>query len=413
MANTFSALSLKRNRSASASSKKESKLNAIISRLANSFQSNKKRKQFNGSSTSDTTHRRSSLSAIIDYFRSAEEPDEPHPFANDAWFEQNRYKQQKKSNNASVIQKEHTSSLPIHSTTGILMKHKSPKASLFNTNPQQPRYHHRHTQSTQSAITATTRRKKASHIRHYSHVSCISASNITVNSEDLTAKEFADIAGIRILSEDDDHDFEHDNEYSLMRRKICTFCGDEENDIPSLIITPSRITRNSDNNNVHNRSEIMVDDDDEEDDLGEYDASIFEQEPQIWDQGFWQRPGEEEVSEISSSSLSSSPAPSSAKPAKPTSSSSIIEPPPILHELKRNSQCNMALNQDTFIKKGRFEIHLNSARSSNMIESIAAAPKIQRPDASSSAVVEWKRKSKPTTNTTINTTNSLKHQVTA
>ncbi|CAO3641055.1 unnamed protein product [Mucor fragilis] len=405
MANTFSALSLKRNRSASASSKKESKLNAIINRLANSFQSNKKRKQFNGSSTSDTTHRRSSLSAIIDYFRSADEPDELHPFANDAWFEQNRYKQQKKTNNASVIQKEHTSSLPIHSTTGILMKHKSPNASLFNTNPQQPRYHHRHTQSTQSAITATTRRKKASHMRHYSHVSCISASNITVNSEDLTAKEFADIAGIRILSEDDDHDFEHDNEYSLMRRKICTFCGDEENDIPSLIITSSRITRNSDNNNVHNRSEIMMDDDDEDDDEEEYNASMFEQEPQIWDQDFWQRPGDEEVSGISSS-----PAPSSAaKPTPPTSSNSAIEPPPILHELKRNSQYNMALNQDTFIKKGRFEIHLNSARSSNMIESIAAAPKIQRPDVSSSAVVEWKRKSKPT----VTNTNSLKHQVTA
>ncbi|KAL9536811.1 hypothetical protein MBANPS3_012347 [Mucor bainieri] len=398
MANTFSSLSLKRNRSASASSKKESKLNAIISRLANSFQSNKKRKQHNGSSTSDTTHRRSSLSAIIDYFRSAEEPDEPHPFANDAWFEQNRYKQQKKTNNASVIQQEHTSSLPIHSTTGILMKHKSPNASLFNTNPQK------------------ARRKKASHIRHYSHVSCISASNITVNSEDLTAKEFADIAGIRILSEDDDHDFEHDNEYSLMRRKICTFCGDEENDIPSLIITSSRVTRNSDNTNVHNRSEIMMSGDDEDDDEEEYDASLFEQEPQIWDQDFWQRPGEEdeEVFEISSSLSAPAPAPSPSptKPisTKPTTSSSVIEPPPILHELKRNSQYNMALNQDTFIKKGRFEIHLNSARSSNMIESIAAAPKIQKPDASSSAVVEWKRKSKPT-NT--NTTNPLKHQVTA
>ncbi|KAF1801105.1 hypothetical protein FB192DRAFT_1260127, partial [Mucor lusitanicus] len=215
-------------------------------------------------------------------------------FANDAWFEQNRYKQQKKTNNASQ---------------------------------HQPRYHHRHTQSTQSAITATARRKKASHIRHYSHVSCISASNITVNSEDLTAKEFADIAGIRILSEDDDHDFEHDNEDSLMRRKIY-----------------------------------------------EYDASsLFEQqEPQIWDQDFWQRPGGGEEGAT----------------LPTTSSNSIVEPPPILHELKRNSQYNMAVNQDTFIKKGRFEIHLNSARSSNVIESIAAAPKIQRPD----AVVEWKRK---------------------
>ncbi|KAG2189673.1 hypothetical protein INT46_007128 [Mucor plumbeus] len=404
MANTFSALSLKRNRSANASSKKESKLNAIINRLANSFHnntdSNKKRKQFN--ITTENVNRRSSLSAIIDYFRSSEEQDEQHPFANDAWFEQNRYKQQKKTSDASAIQNEYASSLPIKNnkniTGGILMKQKPPNTSLFNTKPQQQRYHHRHTQSTQSAITtATARRRKASHIRHYSHVSCISASNITVKSEDLTAKEFADIAGIRILSEDDDNDFENDNEYSLMRKKICTFCGDEESDIPSLIITSNRMLRNNDNYNynsssIYNKSEIMVDDDDEEqdEDLQEYDESMFEQEPQIWDQDFWQRPGQTE--ELS-------------KPIRKatTSNTNIIEPPPILHELKRNSQYNMALNQDTFIKKGRFEIHLNSTVSNNMIESIAAAPKIQRPDASL-AVVEWKRKSKSTT---------LKHQVIA
>lgn len=400
MANTFSALSLKRHRSAGATSKKESKLNAMINRLANSFHNNtnnnnKKRKQF--TNTSGNVNRRSSLSAIIDYFRSSEEQDEQNPFANDAWFEQNRYKQQKKTNNASAIHNEHVSSLPINNNknnTGILMKHKSPNASLFNTKPQQQRYHHRHTQSTQSAITtATARRKKASHIRHYSHVSCISASNITVKSEDLTAKEFADIAGIRILSEDDDNDFENDNEYSLIRKKICTFCGDEENDIPSLIITSNRMLRNNDINNssVYNRSEIMIDDDEEEqdEDLQEYDDSMFE-EPQIWDQDFWQRPGQtEELPEPASKAT--------------TSNANTIEQPPILHELKRNSQYNMTLNQDTFIKKGRFEIHLNSTAPNNMIESIAAAPKIQRPDASS-VVVEWKRKSKPTT---------LKHQVTA
>lgn len=151
----------------------------------------------------------------------------------------------------------------------------------------------------------------------------------------------------------------------------------------------------------------MMDDDDEDDDgADEYDASsLFEQqEPQIWDQDFWQRPGGGEEGVVLSKMASSSPAAKATLPT--TSSNSIVEPPPILHELKRNSQYNMAVNQDTFIKKGRFEIHLNSARSSNVIESIAAAPKIQRPD----AVVEWKRKSKPTTATI---TNPLKHQVTA
>ncbi|CEP18837.1 hypothetical protein [Parasitella parasitica] len=395
MTTTFSALSLKRDRSASASSKKESKLNAIFNRLANSFYSNKKRKPF---STVENVNRRSSLSAIIDYFRpSDEQDDQQHPFANDAWFEQHRYNQQKKTNNASTLHGEHVSPSPKNTqgSASILMKHKSPNASLFNTNPQQQRYHHRHTQSTQSAITATTRRKKAHHVRHYSHVSCISASNITVNSEDLTAKEFADIAGIRILSEDDDHDFENDSEGSLLKKKICAFCGDEENDIPSLVITPCRT-----NTSVYNKSGIMADDDDDNDDrdedAAEY-ASMLEQDPQIWDQDFWQRPGE------------SPPLPPSPpqEPIQKTNTllSTSIEPPPILHELKRSSQYNVALNQDTYIKKGRFEIHLNSAASSNnMTESIAAAPKIQRPDASP-AVVEWKRKTKPA--------NSLKPQVAA
>ncbi|KAI8642293.1 hypothetical protein BD408DRAFT_186133 [Parasitella parasitica] len=390
MTNSFSALSLKRDRSASASAKKESKLNAIFSRLANSFYSNKKRKPF---STVENVNRRSSLSAIIDYFRpSDEQDDQQHPFANDAWFEQHRYNQQKKTNNASTLHDEHVSPSPktTQGSTGILMKHKSPNASLFNTKPHQQRYHHRHTQSTQSAIT-TTRRKKAHHVRHYSHVSCISASNITVNSEDLTAKEFADIAGIRILSEDDDHDFENDSEGSLLKKKICAFCGDEENDIPSLVITPCRT-----NTSIYNKSEILMDDDQDLDkDAAEY-SSMVEQDPQIWDQDFWQRPGE------------SPPLPPlSQELIQKTNTfiSTSIEPPPILHELKRNSQYNMALNQDTYIKKGRFEIHLNSAASSNnMIESIAAAPKIQRPDASP-VVVEWKRKTKPA--------NTLKPQVTA
>lgn len=93
-------------------------------------------------------------------------------FTNDTLFEINRYKEQKQQNTQH----------------GILLK---------------PSRHARHG-STQSAIVFGTQPKKSTkHIRHYSHVS---ASNITVNSEDLTAKEFAEIAGIQILSEDEQED---------------------------------------------------------------------------------------------------------------------------------------------------------------------------------------------------------------
>ncbi|CAO3676772.1 unnamed protein product [Rhizopus stolonifer] len=115
-------------------------------------------------------------------------------FTNDVLFEHNRYKQQKQN-----------------SQHGILLN--------------KPSRHARHG-STQSAIVFGTQPKKPSkHIRNYSHVSCISASNITVNSEDLTAKEFAEIAGIQILSDDEEEEQE----------KKCAFCCSDMSS--SLIVT--------------------------------------------------------------------------------------------------------------------------------------------------------------------------------
>lgn len=285
MTNTFSVLSLKRNRS----NNKESKFNSILNKLANSFNSHHKKRK----PEQQHIQRRSSISALFDYFRSSEEQNnEEHPFANDALFEHNRYKQQKE-----------ISSQPLSNSSILINNHKKKPAHI----------HHRHTQSAITARSAT--RKK--HIRHYSHVSCISSSNITVNSEDLTAKEFADIAGIRILSEEEDEQ---------VGSKICTFCGTDE--LPSLIVNNSVIK--SSNSSVYNSDE---------------------EDPQIWDDNFWQKP----------------------------SSSSLLEPPPILHELKRYN--------DTYIKKGRFEIHLS--QNTNVV------PK--KPE----MVVEWKRK-RPS---------SLKHQI--
>lgn len=284
MTNAFSTLSLKRNR------KKESKFNAMLSKLTNPFHAHKKRRQ---------NDRRSSLSTFIDYFRTEEQD---HPFANDALFEHNRYKQQKNLNH------------PVTNTC-ILSSSPQPQQSILI---KKPIIHHRHTNST--PIT-TTKRKQ--HIRHYSHVSCISATsthNLTtsVNSEDLTAKEFADIAGIRILSEDDDT--------HTCEEKICTNCGDNDR-MPSLVVT-SRIS-NSSMIRGSDGSSIYYCPPDEE-----------EEEPQIWDNQFWRKPGQQDT----------------------------LMMPPILHELKHH--------QDTFLKKGRFEIHLSSA---------AVIPTYQ-------PVYEWKRK---------------------
>ncbi|KAI9337197.1 hypothetical protein BD770DRAFT_415665 [Pilaira anomala] len=195
---------------------------------------------------------------------------------------------------------------------------------------EEPNIHHRHTNST--PVIPTNYRKKAQHIRHYSHVSCISSSNITVNSEDLTAKEFADMAGIRILSENEEVTQEqHDCE---RQEKICTFCGDDDSRLPSLIVT-SRIS----NNSSMIRSSSIYSNEEEED-----KASI---EPQIWDNQFWTRPGQQ-----------------------------YCIMPPILHELKNN--------QDTFLKKGRFEIYLSSSTHTTTSSSLPLP----------TPVYEWKRKAR-------------------
>ncbi|KAG2233601.1 hypothetical protein BDF21DRAFT_428203 [Thamnidium elegans] len=298
MTNAFSALSLKRNRSTP--SKKESKFNAMLNKLTSSFHTNKKRRH---------TDRRSSLSIFIDYFRTEETQD--HLFANDALFEHNRYQQQKKQPKCIL-------SPPTNNNNN----NKPTSTSILVNNTKKP-INHRHTNSTPVIPTTARRNNNKSHARHYSHVSCISSSNITVNSEDLTAKEFADIAGIRILSEQDEQVTHRCDE------KICTFCGDNDR-LPSLIVTSrisnSSMIRSSDNSSI-------------------YYGPEEEEEPQIWDNQFWTRPGNQQ------------------------------EMPAILHELKNN--------QDTYLKKGRFEIHLSSS-------SMASLP-LPAP------VYEWKRKTRQST----------------
>ncbi|GAA5804026.1 hypothetical protein HPULCUR_009512 [Helicostylum pulchrum] len=320
MTNAFSALSLKRNRSTP--SKKESKLNAMLNKLTSSFHTNKKRRH---------TDRRSSLSIFIDYFRT-EETAQDHSFANDALFEHNRYQQQKKQQPKCILSPPTTTSINNNNNNNNSKPtNNSILVNTATTKTKKP-INHRHTNSTPVIPTAARRNNhNKSHVRHYSHVSCISSSNITVNSEDLTAKEFADIAGIRILSEQDEQVTHRCDE------KVCTFCGGDNDRLPSLIVTSrisnSSMIRSSDYSSIYCASDGQ---------------DLADDGPQIWDNQFWQRPG------VGGDQQDMMPA--------------------ILHELKNN--------QDTYLKKGRFEIHLSSS-------SMASLP-LPAP------VYEWKRKSRQT-----------------
>jgi hypothetical protein len=403
MASNFSVLSLKRNRSSSSS--KGSKINTILNKLASPFHhdSKKRKQQF----SSQETRKNNSFGLLfIDYFRSEENLKQNHPFANDALFEHNRYTTTKKQNNSAIPLKydskiniideqpkksiitKNSNISSLSNKSGILVK--QPPISFINNGNQK---NHRHTNSTlsiQSSKSAYHHRKgkKSSHIRHYSHVSCMSASNITVNSENLTAKEFADIAGIRILSEDEEYSsstFQSFNGSGDEKRiiKRCAFCDEADDDntpTHSSMIVTSRYNddmdyeedENEDNYTSHSSPLETIQDDD-------YDLNI-------WDLNFWQQPGDD-LQQMSSPQLHQN------------------EEPPILHQLRRSNYNLSSNQQDTVIKKGRFEIHLSHCNHNNITQSTSsynsekAAPTMTRPD-----VVEWKRKKRPTT---------LKHQITA
>lgn len=421
MTNAFSALSLKRNRSSStSSSKKESKFNAILNKLTSPFQ-NSTNTNNSGSNNSSrkkkrrqhsNNNRRSSLSVLFDYFCTegdTHSTKQDNPFANDALFEQSRYKQQKKQQNRQLDlvlpdQKQKQPNkhciippplppLPTNIPSSLSFRNNSATSILIKPTKSTPTIHHRHTNSSPSAFFANgsgissfsaieKRKKKSSHVRHYSHVSCISASNITVNSEDLTAKEFADMAGIRILSEQEQnhHDMmmiDQENRLSSSvatslhnTKKICAYCcGDDEDNndvmVPSLIVTTttSKISTSS----------IM------------YNAPEEEEEPpQIWDNQFWEKPGQQLEQQESDK----------VKPYQQQQQKE-EEQPSILHELKKYNSVN---HQDTFIRKGRFEIHLSVNHHHHNKNS-----------------TEWKRKVSNSSiiSPTSRLTTTLKHQVTA
>ena len=243
-------------------------------------------------------------------------------FSNDALFEHTQYQlnKTKKCHNANVRHKHHSHSFSMPFSSNATASPLPPSSPLSNN--QLTPYCCRYSPNAHQT-------RKRPHHRHYS--SCISAFDMTVHSEDLTSKEFADIVGIQILSETMDE-----------RQKITT---------PSLIANSSKISssillKESDSSSMfYPISDILSLDD--EDDHEEEEEEEIDETIHIWDNGFWQHP---------------------SKPTNETLSS--------LHDMIRydGTMC---------IKRGRFEILLTE----NCTSSATIPPK--RPDR---MVFEWKRR---------------------
>ncbi|KAL1928137.1 hypothetical protein VTP01DRAFT_3053 [Rhizomucor pusillus] len=191
---------------------------------------------------------------------------------------------------------------------------------------------HRHTSSAVSVPTNVghKRNKTIVHVRHYSHVSYISSSNITVNSEDLTAKEFADIAGIKILPEDESSSpkcssCDEAMLFAESRRESTYSHADASSSGLSVNCGHNNNNNNNNNNSNNNNSSSSS------------SSSSSNSTPQIWDTAFWRDPVD-----------------SGIKQHPPSTSDTSI-----LQTLRRES--NEQINQQpTVIKRGRFEIRLGS-----------------------------------------------------
>ncbi|KAI9255409.1 hypothetical protein EDC94DRAFT_617582 [Helicostylum pulchrum] len=198
-------------------------------------------------------------------------------------------------------------------------------------------------------------------------------SNMTINSEDLTAKEFANIAGIRILPEQPDGEQEHELEEQEQED------GEEEggrkfstedlvmHTISSNYTTSSYFQDNSLTCSLQTTNELK-----------------------IWDNQFWFHPEETAcrkdttlTSTISSNSTSTRTSILDRKLSIKSASE-----PPILHELRRMGTRNSEKDA-CIIKKGRFEIQLNSSVSTPTITTTATTDKT-----SLDRTIKWKRKEK-------------------
>ncbi|KAG2233878.1 hypothetical protein INT48_005219 [Thamnidium elegans] len=275
MTNAFSVLSLKRNRSSSNNNKgpvsKLSKIKSGLSKLTNSITHHE---------TLD--NRRTSFIGLFQYFRNNEE--QKGIFDSDRHYEYNQYhnikKNQKKQDMEINI---HT--LPIHATpklTSILIKRSGTTPSSlsqskkYNVNPKRT--------------------------RAYSNATL---SNMTINSEDLTAKEFANIAEDLVMH--------------TVSSNYTTSSYFQDNSFTCCLPTTNEL--------------------------------------KIWDNKFWFHP-EETACRKDTTTITATVSSSSSLDRKLSIKST--SEPPILHELRRMGTRNSEKDA-CVIKKGRFEIQLNSS----------------------------------------------------
>lgn len=268
MIDTLSLMFPKRNQPKSLS-KKDSRLNVALKKLTESLYSKNEKKNV----------RKCSLFMIFQLFRSSDDS-----FANDAMFEIKNYQQQKKMKD----------SLSLYSIYSYNDNKVMPQKRTLSNDSIHQDY-------------AYPKSFKKSYTDPDPRAMWRLSSNLTVHSENLTAKEFADMTGIKILPEDEEE---------------------------KVLIAPQE-------SYISSSHSLQISD-------------------YIWNSSFWKNPKNNDQLTL--------------QPYR-------IEPPPILRELKHHKT---DLSQDTFIKRGRFEIHL-----------YANSHPIIQPPQKHDTVIEWKRKSRP------------------
>ncbi|CAO3580166.1 unnamed protein product [Absidia cylindrospora] len=256
--------------------------------------------------------------------------------------------------------------------------------------------HHRYTNSLQSSsiisVPGSSNSGKPAHYhhsRHYSHISFMSVSNMTVNSEDLTAKEFADMAGIRIIPDsDDDGDDQPDDNAPTSTLETST--------VTSTSLAPGGHQQQQQRPSYHSNQPSEETDWSMVTSASQQSQQNGSAATKIWDTGFWRQPtAEPTLTPMKASSVQqqqqllpllpadgiptlkkqrsalqqhrqtlSLPATTPCQHAKTTNNCDF----PIIHELRRihstsNSNNSQQVNSNTIgdscvIRKGRFEIQL-------------------------------------------------------
>ncbi|CAO3645580.1 unnamed protein product [Mucor fragilis] len=406
MTNAFSSvLSLKRNRSTSTSkahsvgssepvsklSRLKSGLN-IFSKISDAIAQHQHDSQFSSYT------KRTSFVGILQYFRNDQDTRNKSrlrrkaTYDSDGYYEYHQYHQKlnRKQTNARQVERNiHTLPTPqAKKLTSILIK----QSGTNLVSQQQQQQHH------QQLTKVSSRRSNATHV---------SASNITVNSEDLTAKEFADIAGIRILPENDigeeeeRYDDDPDN-LMVVERKFSNGTSTDDDIHMHTVSTASKSYL--DYLDDHHRLSVIS--------YVSLQSYATSSKPKIWDNEFWLNPDHcQQSSKISRSNstathrshhTTSNESTTTKRRLDRKPSTVVVVEPPILHELRaRNSEKKADQNSHCVIKKGRFEIHLGDG-SSTSGESSCILPTPTANDHSdqqtatattaNEGVLEWKRK---------------------